>query len=197
MAISDDDLVSKSEAAILLGVTSARVSQLLHHFTLHGEGRKAKLRYGDVIKFRDSGIVKSQGQMLRSGRTKKTVPQPINKSNESPKVEKDYQNLEDFLDSTDITGYERLRVGIEFEKYRKLQVERFAVEERYVSIDDITPAWSRTLAAINRNVMGIYSRLKADNPELPLEIVEQVEQLCREALHNAVGELTDDADQES
>jgi hypothetical protein len=194
MPISDDGLISKSEAAILLEVTPARISQLLPHFELYGEGKHAKLRYGDVIKFRDSGAIRRQTKSFRSGkRPASSAPPAQEKPVKSKKYLNDYTELDDFLNG-DETPVERLRIGVEFEKYRKLQVERLAVEEKYVSIDDVTPTWSRTMAAINRNVMGIPSRLKADNPELALDVVDQIERLCREALHNAAGELSQDGD---
>lgn len=78
----------------------------------------------------------------------------------------------------------------ELERARKLQVERLATEGKYMEADKVAPAWERALGAINRGVMGIGSRLKADRPELSLDVIDLVEMLCREALEKASVEIT-------
>lgn len=77
----------------------------------------------------------------------------------------------------------------ELERARKLQVERLKAEGEVIARSEIEPAWARALVSINRSVMGIASRLKSDNADLPLDIIEQVERLCREALNAASAEL--------
>ena len=77
----------------------------------------------------------------------------------------------------------------ELERARKLQVERLKAEGEVISRAEIEPAWSRALVSINRSVMGIASRLKSDNGDLPLDIIQQVERLCRDALNAASAEL--------
>jgi len=79
----------------------------------------------------------------------------------------------------------------ELERARKLQVERLATEGKYMEVEKVAPAWERAMGAINRGVMGIGSRLKADRPELPLDVIDLVEALCREALEKASMEIAE------
>ncbi len=81
----------------------------------------------------------------------------------------------------------------EFEKAKRLQVERLAVEGKYVEIDEIKPAVDRAMATIQKGVMGIPTKLKAVCHDLSMEQQSVLERLCREALEKAV---VDYADQE-
>lgn len=87
-----------------------------------------------------------------------------------------------FLNDDGSYNMERCRAWGEFEKARKLQVERMAAEGKYVAVADVAPVWSRVFVSINRNIMGIANRVKADNPDLDIGVVNQIEYLCREAL---------------
>lgn len=87
-----------------------------------------------------------------------------------------------FLNDDGSYNMERCRAWGEFEKARKLQVERMAAEGKYVAVADVSPVWSRVFVSINRNIMGIANRVKSDNPDLDVGIVNQIEYLCREAL---------------
>jgi hypothetical protein len=87
-----------------------------------------------------------------------------------------------FLNEDGSYNMERCRAWGEFEKARKLQVERMAAEGKYVAVADVSPVWSRVFVSINRNIMGIANRVKSDNPDLDIGIVNQIEYLCREAL---------------
>ena len=87
-----------------------------------------------------------------------------------------------FLNDDGSYNMERCRAWGEFEKARKLQVERMAAEGKYVAVADVSPVWSRVFVSINRNIMGIANRVKSDNPDLDIGIVNQIEYLCREAL---------------
>jgi hypothetical protein len=87
-----------------------------------------------------------------------------------------------FLNDDGSYNMERCRAWGEFEKARKLQVERMAAEGKYVAVADVAPVWSRVFVSINRGIMGIANRVKADNPDLDVSVVNQIEYLCREAL---------------
>ena len=205
--LGPEDLVSKSEAALLLEISPSRLSQYIGEGFLIpvGDGMRAKLKYGDVIDFKNSGKIKRQTKSFRSGSPngnpikdrvifKETSevppkPQPI----KPQKLSEERTSLDDFRNSDGGWDIELLRVSAEFEKFRKLQVERLAAEGLYLEAADIEPAWTRALASINQYVMTIPSRLKSDNPEISLEIVEQLEVLCRDVLKNAAGELKKDA----
>jgi hypothetical protein len=98
----------------------------------------------------------------------------------SPKLGDD--DFSQFLNDDGSYNMERCRAWGEFEKARKLQVERMAAEGKYVAVADVSPVWSRVFVSINRNIMGIANRVKSDNPDLELSVVNQIEYLCREAL---------------
>lgn len=95
----------------------------------------------------------------------------------------------EFLNQDGSFNMERCRSWAEFEKARKLQVERLAAEGKYVQESEIAPAWQKTLISINRSVMAIPNRMKADNPDMTLNEVAQLEKLCREALKTAAAEV--------
>jgi hypothetical protein len=204
--LDPEDLVSKSEAALLLEISPSRLSQYIGEGFLIpvGDGMRAKLKYGDVIDFKNSGKIKRQTKSFRSGspggnpikdrvvfKENKEPPPPL--PPRSKKLSEERTNLEDFRNSDGGWDIELLRVSAEFEKFRKLQVERLAEEGRYLEVTDVEPAWARALASINQYVMTIPSRLKSDNPEISLEVIEQLEVLCRDVLKSAAGELKKDA----
>jgi hypothetical protein len=99
------------------------------------------------------------------------------------------EEFSEFLNQDGSFNMERCRSWAEFEKARKLQVERLAAEGKYVQESEIAPAWQKTLISINRSVMAIPNRMKADNPDMTLNEVAQLEKLCREALKTAAAEV--------
>jgi hypothetical protein len=98
------------------------------------------------------------------------------------KVSTTDDDFSQFLNADGSYNMERCRAWGEFEKARKLQVERMAAEGKYVAVADVSPVWSRVFVSINRNIMGIANRVKSDNPDLDVGIVNQIVYLCREAL---------------
>ena len=80
----------------------------------------------------------------------------------------------------------RCRAWQEFEKARKLQTERYAVEGKYVEVAKVQPAIERAMQTIRKGVMAIESRMKAVYPDMPRGQSETLERLCREALEKAI-----------
>lgn len=77
----------------------------------------------------------------------------------------------------------------ELEKARKLQVERLAAEGEYVRVSDIKPTWEKAFLAIQRGLMGVPSKVKAENPEASFELIESIRNECRDALHKSFSDL--------
>jgi len=100
----------------------------------------------------------------------------------APRASAGDDDFSQFLNDDGSYNMERCRAWGEFEKARKLQVERMAAEGKYVAVADVAPVWSRVFVSINRGIMGIANRVKADHPDLDVSVVNQIEYLCREAL---------------
>jgi hypothetical protein len=79
----------------------------------------------------------------------------------------------------------------ELEKARKLQVERLAAEGEYVRVSDIKPTWEKAFLAIQRGLMGVPSKVKAENPEASFELIDCIRNECRDVLHKAFSDLMD------
>ena len=121
-------------------------------------------------------------------------PAPARSAPSSPrkgigKVRTEDEDFSAFLNDDGSYNMERCRAWGEFEKARKLQVERMAAEGKYVAVADVSPVWSRVFVSINRGIMGIANRVKADNPELDVAVVNQIEYLCRETLKAVSAEI--------
>lgn len=83
------------------------------------------------------------------------------------------------------------RAWQEFEKAKKLQIERLATEGRYVEVEQVKPAVDRAMATIRKGVMGIPTKLKAVCHDLTIEQQSVLERLCREALEKVVIDYAD------
>lgn len=51
-----------------------------------------------------------------------------------------------------------------------------------VSIDEVKVGWFKVINSAKTKIMGIHSKCKAQYPDLPIEVVNIIEQVCREAL---------------
>lgn len=83
------------------------------------------------------------------------------------------------------------RAWQEFEKAKKLQIERLATEGKYVEVDEVKPAVDRAMATIRKGVMAIPTKLKAVCHDLTLEQQSVLDRLCREALDKVVIDYAD------
>lgn len=81
------------------------------------------------------------------------------------------------------------RAWAEFEKAKKLYVERLAVEGKYVEVAEIQKKLDEVMIAIKKGVMNIPSRLRSDRPETPEETIEFADTLCRDILDRIKSEL--------
>lgn len=131
-------------------------------------------------------VVAEKGSAPRVRMATFTPPLPPPSEKQVPVGLEEYA---EFLNHDGSFNMERCRSWAEFEKARKLQVERLAAEGKYVQESEIAPAWQKTLISINRSVMAIPNRMKADNPDMTLNEVAQLEKLCREALKTAAAEV--------
>ena len=80
----------------------------------------------------------------------------------------------------------------EFEKSRKLNIERLALEGQYVLAAEVGPRFERAMLTIQKGVLAAPSRLKALEPEISQSVLDSLERLLREALEKAVDDSTED-----
>lgn len=79
------------------------------------------------------------------------------------------------------------RAWAEFEKARKLNVERLATEGRYVEAAPIKAKIEATMLTIRKGILATPSRWKAIHPEATQAQVDSMERLLREALEKGAG----------
>lgn len=79
----------------------------------------------------------------------------------------------------------------EFEKSRKLNIERLALEGEYVLASEVGPRFERAMLTIQKGVLATPSRLKALEPEISQSTLDTLDRLLREALEKAVSDSID------
>jgi len=195
--INQTVLISYAEAAARAGYNKTRISQLVSQgyltATVDKEDSRKKLIDSDQLdRFIANPPVRQR--VTRTGiRNANKLPPlepggtaapPPNKPASRPPSRSSLpdDDFSQFLNEDGSYNMERCRAWGEFEKARKLQVERMAAEGKYVAVADVAPVWSRVFVSINRGIIGIANRVKADNPDLDISVVNQIEYLCREAL---------------
>ena len=200
------ELVSKGEAARILGVTPSRVSQYLKEGKLEvvvDERGYDRIDCATLERFKAlnpmqpraprSDSQKAAGAAPAKPRPAPTAgvpPRPPDRRKERGILPERAGQLPDGIVLEDgLFNINQAKAWGELERARRLQVERLAAEGKYMEVDKIKPTWERALVAIKRGVMAIPSRIKADNSELPIEIYEELEKLCRETLETAAKEL--------
>lgn len=80
----------------------------------------------------------------------------------------------------------------EFEKSRKLNIERLALEGQYVLAAEVGPRFERAMLTIQKGVLATPSRLKALQPDLSQSVLDTLDRLLREALEKAVDDSIKD-----
>ena len=112
---------------------------------------------------------------------------PVNKKKIADLTEEDF----DLFDSRGRLDALACRAWGEFEKSRKLNIERLALEGEYVLAAEVGPRFERAMLTIQKGVLATPSRLKALQPDLPQSALDSLERLLREALEKAVSDSID------
>ena len=79
----------------------------------------------------------------------------------------------------------------EFEKSRKLNIERLALEGEYVKASEVGPAFEKAMLTIRKGVLATPSRLRSIEPEMSQSQLDSLDRLLREALDKATTDATD------
>ena len=187
-------LISKGEAAKRLGRDPAKITKLIKDGKLRTYkpvGQREQVDEDDVEKIR---IDLQLGAKFTPNSMRPIEPSdphaeastraevPANKKKIADLTEEDF----DLFDTRGRLDAVACRAWGEFEKSRKLNIERLALEGQYVLAAEVGPRFERAMLTIQKGVLATPSRLKALQPDLPQSALDSLERLLREALEKAV-----------
>ena len=159
-------LISKSEAAIVLGVSPAAITHAI--------------KKGRIIPVKREGKEMIDGETLReqwgNARTRmrnvnSRVPKPA-------AVEKPAAVAEEVPD------YNESRARTEWLKAELMELERAEKEGELVRADEVSKAWTDLVAITRTKVMAVPSKAKQRIPEIPADAFVALEEIVREALED-------------
>jgi hypothetical protein len=199
-------LITKAEAAKLLGRDPSKVTdlcekKLLKTYHLPGR-RRGMVESEEVLRLKrelELGAKFTPAHKLRP-------IEPAQPAESAKPAEQEQSRLEtramkkriadlteddfDLFDSQGRLDAVSCRAWGEFEKSRKLNIERLALEGQYVLASEVGPAFERAMLTINKGVLATPSRLKALQPDLSQSVLDTLDRLLREALEKAVDNST-------
>lgn len=202
-------LIRKAEAARRLGVTPQRVSLLVRTRelpTYRSTGGTEMVDEDDVERM--ASVIESRRRRVKFGDLQpiepdpEPAPQPSRRGPGRPRTRADLppagtppkKKIADITED-DIQLFDRnghldvvaCRAWAEFEKARKLNVERLATEGRYVEAAPIKAKIEATMLTIRKGILATPSRWKAIHPEATQAQFDSMERLLREALEKGAG----------
>lgn len=203
-------LIRQAEAARRLEVSPPRVSVLIRdgELPVHVKDGVKMLDEDDVDRMRS--VIESRRRRTRADRLQPIEPEPapspptlgpkrpgrprkdaVPPPPPLPLPKKRIADVtEDDIDLFDSRGrldINACRAWAEFEKARKLNVERCVTEGLYVEAAPIAAKIETAMLTINKGILATPSRWKAIHPEATQEQVDSMERLLREALEKAAG----------
>lgn len=189
-------LLSQVEAAKLIDRDPSKINKwcqekLLKVHYLPGK-RRGLVDSEDVLKLRDQlelGAKFTPAAKMKPIEPTNTAELDSSRS-QAPREKKKIADLtEDDFDLFNSQGKldaVQCRAWGEFEKSRKLSIERLALEGQYVLAAEVGPRFERAMLTIQKGVLATSSRLKALQPDLPQSVLDSLDRLLREALEKAV-----------
>lgn len=192
-------LISKGEAAKRLGRDPAKITKLIKDGklpTYKPPGRREMVDSKDVERVRvdlelGAKFTPKPMRPIEPGdpddEARARLEVPVNKKKIADLTEEDF----DLFDSRGRLDALACRAWGEFEKSRKLNIERLALEGEYVLAAEVGPRFERAMLTIQKGVLATPSRLKALQPDLPQSALDSLERLLREALEKAVSDSID------
>jgi len=205
-------LIIKAEASRRMGVTAGRITQLITENklrTYQGPNGKEMVDEDEVERIKET--LCSKAGRPRDLKVIEPVPStyvhptaplaapppppPVQRSRVIAVPNKSISDLtEDDFNLFDTNGNLDMvacRAWGEFEKSRKLNIERLALEGQYVLAAEVGPQFQSAMLTINKGVLAAPSRLKALHPDLSQSVLDSLDKLLREALEKAVKDSTD------
>lgn len=189
-------LISKGEAAKRLGRDPAKITKLIKDGKLRTykpQGQREQVDEEEVERVRielELGAKFTPNAMrpIEPGDSDTDAPLrsevPANKKKIADLTEEDF----DLFDTRGRLDAVACRAWGEFEKSRKLNIERLALEGQYVLAAEVGPRFERAMLTIQKGVLATPSRLKALEPDIGQSVLNSLERLLREALEKAVND---------
>jgi excisionase family DNA binding protein len=189
-------LISKGEAAKRLGRDPAKITKLIKEGKLRTykpQGQREQVDEEEVERVR---IELELGAKFTPNAMRPIEPEdsdtdaplrsevPANKKKIADLTEEDF----DLFDTRGRLDAVACRAWGEFEKSRKLNIERLALEGQYVLAAEVGPRFERAMLTIQKGVLATPSRLKALEPDIGQSVLDSLERLLREALEKAVND---------
>ena len=186
-------LISKGEAAKRLGRDPAKITKLIKDGKLRTykpQGQREQVDEEEVERVR---IELELGAKFTPNAMRPIEPEdsdtdapsrpevPANKKKIADLTEEDF----DLFDTRGRLDAVACRAWGEFEKSRKLNIERLALEGQYVLAAEVGPRFERAMLTIQKGVLATPSRLKALEPDIGQSVLDSLERLLREALLKA------------
>ena len=187
-------LISKGEAAKRLGRDPAKITKLIKDGklrTFKPMGQREQVDEDDVERIR---IDLELGAKFTPNTMRPIEPDdpgaerdarssvPVNKKKIADLTEDDF----DLFNSQGKLDAVQCRAWGEFEKSRKLNIERLALEGEYVLASEVGPRFERAMLTIQKGVLATRNRLEALHSGLPQPVLDSLDRLLREALEKAV-----------
>jgi phage terminase Nu1 subunit (DNA packaging protein) len=155
-------LITKAEAARIIGVTNQAVAQAISAGrieTVEREGRQWIERDGLEQRWQENS--RKRMPNIRQHRPGRTAP-PV----------------------SDVPDYNESRARTEWLKAELMELERAEKEAELVRAEDVAKKWAEVVAITRTKIMAVPSKAKQRIPEIPADAFVALEEIVREALED-------------
>ncbi|NBQ49977.1 MAG: hypothetical protein EBV86_06560 [Marivivens sp.] len=158
-------LISKSEAATVLGVSPAAITHAI--------------KKGRIVPVQRDGKEWIDGETLREqwGNARSRM-RNVNSRVPKPEAKTVVRTAEDLPD------YNESRARTEWLKAELMELERAEKEGELVRADEVAKAWGDLIAITRTKMMAVPSKAKQRIPEIPADAFVALEEIVREALED-------------
>lgn len=156
-------LITKAEAARIVGVTSQAVAQAVKH------GRIEAIEQNGKEWIERDGLEQRWAENSR-----KRIPN-IRQHRPGRTVERRTEELPDYNES---------RARTEWLKAELMELERAEKEGELVRADEVARKWGELVAITRTKIMAVPSKAKQRIPEIPADAFVALEEIVREALED-------------
>ena len=162
-------LISKSEAATVLGVSPAAITHAI--------------KKGRIVPVRRDGKEWIDGETLREqwGNARSRM-RNVNSRVPKPGVVGDVGKVSRAAE--DLPDYNESRARTEWLKAELMELERAEKEGELVRADEVSKTWGDLVAITRTKMMAVPSKAKQRIPEIPADAFVALEEIVREALED-------------
>ena len=162
-------LISKSEAATVLGVSPAAITHAI--------------KKGRIVPVQRDGKEWIDGETLREqwGNARSRM-RNVNSRVPKPGVVGDVGKVSKAAE--DLPDYNESRARTEWLKAELMELERAEKEGELVRADEVSKAWGDLVAITRTKMMAVPSKAKQRIPEIPADAFVALEEIVREALED-------------